>query len=44
MIDAYGAQAGFRVSLGAGGGVLLFAALGYRLLSHSTLPRGARFA
>jgi len=44
MIDAYGAQAGFRVSLGAGSAVLLFAALGYRLLSHSTLPRGARFA
>lgn len=44
VIDAYGAQAGFAVSLGAGTGVLLFAVLGYRLLHNSTLPRTASFA
>ena len=44
VIDAYGAQAGFAVSLGAGTGVLLFAVLGYRLLHNSTLPRTASLA
>ena len=39
VIDAYGAQAGFAVSLAAGGGMLLFAISGYRLLQNSTLPR-----
>jgi len=39
VIDAYGAQAGFTVSLAAGGGMLLFAISGYRLLQNSTLPR-----
>ena len=38
VIDAYGAQAGFGVSLAAGCGVLLFAVLGYRLLQKSTHP------
>ena len=39
VVDAYGAQAGFSVSLAAGGVMLLFAVLGYRLLQDSTLPR-----
>ena len=39
VIDAYGAQAGFGVSLAAGGVMLLFAVLGYRLLQSSTTPR-----
>ena len=39
VIDAYGAQAGFSVSLAAGLGMLLFAALGYRLLQNSTHPQ-----
>ena len=39
VIDAYGAQTGFTVSLAAGGGMLLFAVLGYRLLQNSTSPR-----
>ncbi|MCU1728030.1 MFS transporter [Pseudomonas sp. 7P_10.2_Bac1] len=36
VIDAYGAPAGFRVSLVAGLSMLLFAVMGYRLLSNST--------
>ena len=41
VVDAYGAQTGFTVSLAAGGIMLLFAVLGYRLLQDSTLPRAA---
>ena len=43
VIDAYGAQAGFSVSLAAGCGVLLFAVLGYRLLQKSTHPSAMLF-
>ena len=39
VIDAYGARTGFTVSLAAGGVMLLFAVLGYRLLQDSTTPR-----
>ena len=39
VIDAYGPQTGFTVSLAAGGAMLLFAVLGYRLLQDSTSPR-----
>ena len=39
VVDAYGAQAGFTVSLAAGGVMVLFAVLGYRLLQDSTVPR-----
>lgn len=44
VIDAYGAQAGFSVSLAAGLGMLLFAVLGYRLLQNSTHPHPASLA
>ncbi|MFP3516616.1 MFS transporter [Pseudomonas sp. SIMBA_077] len=37
VIDAYGAPAGFRVSLVAGLCMLLFAVAGYRLLQNSTV-------
>ena len=39
VIDAYGAQAGFGVSLAAGSVMLLVAVLGYRLLQRSTTVR-----
>ena len=44
VIDAYGARAGFSVSLAAGLGMLLFAVLGYRLLQNSTNPHPASLA
>lgn len=42
VIDAYGAQAGFTVSLAAGASMLLCAVPGYRLLQHSTVPGTAQ--
>ena len=39
VVDTYGTQAGFTVSLAAGGVMLLFAVLGYRLLHESNAPR-----
>lgn len=44
VIDAYGAPAGFRVSLIAGLGMLLFAIAGYRLLQNSTSQPGNALA
>ncbi|MQT59660.1 MFS transporter [Pseudomonas sp. FSL R10-0399] len=44
VIDAYGAPAGFRVSLIAGFGMLLFAIAGYRLLQNSTSQPGNALA
>ena len=44
VIDAYGAPAGFRVSLIAGLGMLLFAVAGYRLLQNSTSQPGNALA
>jgi len=44
VIDAYGAHAGFGVSLAAGAGMLLCAASGYRLLQNSTTPPATSLA